>query len=156
MRNGMLIVGLLVIANVTFVYLGGARWIDEQFFAAPEQPVLTDPVLVDVFIFTLEEEVQKKRVLSEEGYQPQMFLDVFPGLTATDFEGVEASVGYYTFVDGKLVLELDGATLVHETPGAISRRGMETLLANIAKRTGTNLQTTGTITDIIRALTRSE
>jgi hypothetical protein len=152
----MLIIGLVVVANLAFVYVGGARWIDEQFFTPTEQSVITDPVLVDVFIFTLEEEVQKKRAQPEEGYQPHMFLDVFPGLTATDFEGVEASVGYYTFVDGKLVHELGDATLVHETPEALSRRGMETLLINIATRTSINLQSTGTITDIIRAITRSE
>ena len=49
------------------------------------------PTAAEVFTFTLEEEVRKKIGQPIEGYEPQMFLEVFPGLVATDFEGVEAS-----------------------------------------------------------------
>ncbi len=146
----------LVAANLAFIYLGGAGWVEEQLIAPAVEPVTIDPILTEVFIFTLEEEVRKKQGLPAEGYLPQMFLDSFPGLAETDFEGVEASVGYYSInSSGRIELELRDATLVHETPGAISRGGMETLLNNIATRTGIDLQTTGTITDIVRVLMQS-
>lgn len=156
MYNVIFFVVCLVAANLAFIYFGGANWVEEQFFAAEPAPVMLDPLLTEVFIFTLEEEVRKKQGLPEGGYVPQMFLDSFPGLAETDFEGVEASVGYYSLNEsGRIELELRDATLVHETPGAISRSGMETLLNNIAKRTGIDLQRTGTITDIVRVLTRT-
>jgi hypothetical protein len=84
-----------------------------------------------------------------------MFLNVFPGLVETDFEGVEASIGHYTIVQGRLVHELGNPELVHSAAGAISRRGMETLLQNVAARLSIDLQSDGTITDIMRALIAS-
>lgn len=155
MYKVVILILVLVVANAAFIYAGGASWVESRFMASPEPTLIPDPVLVDVFVFTLEEEVRKKRGLPEEGYQPDMFLEVFPGLTATDFDGVEASVGRYTFTDGRLSLEVSDGGLVHETPGAISRQGMETLLYNIAKRTGIDFKTTGTITDIVRVITES-
>ncbi len=152
MLKYILFVTVLLALNLTFWYVGGTDRI--AMYIAPDRvsTVHTDPVLLDVFVYTLEEEVQQKIGQPIEGYEPSMFLEVFPGLVETDFEGVEASIGFYTISQGRLVHELGAPELVHSAAGAVTRRGMETLLHNVASRLEIDLGRDGTITDIMRAL----
>jgi hypothetical protein len=140
--------------NGCFIYFGGAAWLDSVLHETPQTTWSADPVVVDVFVYTLEEEVRKKSGQPAEGYVPSMFLEAFPGLAETDFEGVEASIGYYTIEQGRLVHKFDNTELIHSAATAITRRGMETLLHNVASRTNIDLQTDGTITDIMSVLIR--
>lgn len=148
----ILILGAL---NIGFIYAGGSTWLQSHVGTTTVTPPQVDPVMAEVFIFTLEEEVRKKIGQPSQGYEPAMFLEVFPGLAETDFEGVEASIGYYAIEQGRLTHKLDESKLIHAAAGAVTRRGMETLLHNIAARTNINLQSTGTITDIMSVLIRS-
>jgi hypothetical protein len=109
-----------------------------------------------VFRTTLRNEVDKQIGRPIEGYEPFMFLQVFPGLTETDFEGVEASIGHYTVADGRLVHKLDDTRLVHSAAKAVTDRGMDTLLGNISKRLKVDLSSEGTLTEIMNALVRTQ
>lgn len=122
---------------------------DEAFVQAME------PSVVDVFRFTLEEEVKKKLGQPVEGYEPQMFLEVFPGLALTDFDGVESNAGLYQVENGELSFVPDASKLQHSASGAIGKQGLATLLENVAARTKIDLAGTGTLTDIMRAITGS-
>ncbi len=149
------LVAVVVVLNAAFLYFGGATWLAQYVPTTETETWSTDPVLVDVFTFTLQEEVRKKVGQPVEGYEPAMFLEVFPGLTETDFDGVEASVGFYRIEQGRLTFVLDESQLVHTAAQSVTRRGMETLLNNVATRTNINLNTDGTITDIMSVLIRS-
>jgi len=152
----IMLVLVVVIFNTGFIYFGGTAWIDERLNPLPLRTWSVDSVVViDVFIFTLEEEVRKKHGQPIEGYVPAMFLAAFLGLTETDFEGVEASIGYYTIEQGRLVHKLDETKLIHSAATAISRKRMETLLYNVATRTNIDLHGDGTITDIMSVLIRA-
>lgn len=142
---------MLNLAGWYFVLPYAPAWLHEH---GHRQTI--DPVLTDVFTFTLEEEVRKKTGVAADGYVPQDYLAAFPGLVETDFEGVAAVAGYYMMVNGRLTHELGSPEgLVPADATSVSQRGMETLLHNVATRVGVNLQTSGTITDIMRALTQS-
>ena len=149
-KNLLLIVLALVVFNAAFVFLGGLDLLvstkEEQ---AVIQEVMIDPDIVDVFKFTLEDEVKKKVGTPVEGYEPSMFLAAFPGLTETDFSGVEASTGVYEVINGQVRFKMDQTKLMHSASAAVTRKGMETLLHNVAKRGGIDLQTDGTITDVM-------
>jgi hypothetical protein len=151
MKNILIAVVAVLVFNALFVYSGGLELLmkTEQKEVVQER-VGTDVVMV--FRFTLEEEVQKKMGMPIEGYEPKMFLQVFPGLVETDFDGVQASIGHYEIQEGRLVHVLDKTKLVHSAAGAITREGVETLLNNIADRIGVDLTQNGTITDIMSAL----
>ncbi|MAZ29905.1 hypothetical protein CL655_01345 [bacterium] len=105
-----------------------------------------------LFIATVREEVDRQLGQPIEGYTPDMFLAVFPGLVATDFEDVEASIGKYVVVEGQLVHVTPPNTPLHSAAEAVSSRGLATLLRNIAERTQIDLTNSGTITDIMRSL----
>ncbi len=151
MKNILIAVVAVLVFNALFVYSGGL-----ELLVRTEQKehtrVRINTDVVDVFRFTLEDEVRKKRGIPIEGYEPHMFLEVFPGLVETDFEGVQASIGHYTIEEGRLVHKLDDTQLVHSAATAVTREGMETLLSNVSKRTGVDLNADGTITDIMSAL----
>ena len=108
-----------------------------------------------VFQTTLQNAVQTKYGMPTDGYEPYMFMAVFPGLTESDFEGVQASIGVYTMQDGRLVHKTDNTRLIHPAAKAVTDVGMNTLLANISVRLGVDLSTTGTLTQIMNALVRS-
>lgn len=154
MQRFILLAAFLVTLNLALWYVF-LPYVPEWMHRDGHNPAI-DPVLTDVFVFTLEEEVRKKTGVVADGYVPADYLSAFPGLVETDFEGVAAAAGYYTVVNGRLTHTL-GSTegLVPSEATIVSRRGMETLLYNVATRVGVNLETNGTITDIMRALTQS-
>ncbi len=154
MIKQILIVAVLVLLfNALFVFTGGLEMLmqTKQAVSLEDTSIGTD--VVDVFQFTLEDEVRKKIGKPENGFEPYMFLQVFPGLAETDFDGVEASVGRYYIVDGTLQYQTGVTKLVHNAAKSIERTGMQTLLENVAKRIGIDLTTNGTITDIMRSIT---
>lgn len=108
-----------------------------------------------VFKTTLKNEVVAKFGMPIEGYEPFMFLETFPGLTETDFEGVEASIGYYTIEGGRLTHKLDNTKLIHSAAKAITDRGFDTLLANVSVRLRVDLAEDGTLTEVMEALIES-
>ncbi len=85
-----------------------------------------------------------------------MFLSVFSGLAESDFDGVEASIGMYELIDGRLVHQLDKTKLVHSAAGAIPRRGYETLYRNVASRVEVDITAGGTLTDVVSAVTSQQ
>ena len=128
-------------------------------------PFSTDPVVFDVadtiplpvsyaFKTTLKNEVNNTLGVPIEGYEPFMFMETFPGLTETDFEGVEASIGHYTIEEGKLIHKPDDTKLIHSAAKAITDRGLNTLLANVSVRLKVDLGADGTLTEIMEALIR--
>ena len=104
------------------------------------------------FKSVLKNEVQRTQGMPIEGYEPFMFLKAFPGLTATDFEGVEASIGHYTIQEGKLMHVTDNSKLIHSAAKAITDRGLNTLLSNVSVRLKVDLTKEGTLTNIMEAL----
>ena len=152
MKSCIALVVIVLLCQVAFYVFDGPEKLGLTETATPTVQRVS-PTAAEVFTFTLEEEVQKKIGQPIEGYEPAMFLQLFPGLVATDFEGVEASIGYYTIKQGKLVHELgEERTLVHSAAGAITRAGMARLLENVAARTSIDLEADGTLTDIMSAI----
>ena len=147
----LLILVLVVSFNALFVFSGGMDTLLKT--GRDTTPVVSIPTdVVDVFQFTLEHEVQQKIGIPKHGYEPQMFLKVFPGLVVSDFSGVQSNNGIYRLVSGQLEYEFDRTQLAHTAAKAISRNGMETLLENVARRIGVDFENRGTITEIMAAL----
>lgn len=111
-----------------------------------------DPETEQLFVTTLREEVVRQLGQPIEGFTPDMFIAVFPGLVATDFEDVEASIGKYVVVEGQLVHVTTPGTPIHSAADAITSRGLVTLLTNVANRAHIDLADSGTITDIMRTI----
>lgn len=119
-----------------------------QFDVTSDIPLSTQTV----FKTTLKNEVVRTQGMPIEGFVPEMFLTAFSGLTPTDFEGVEASIGLYTIEGGKLIHKLSDNKLIHSAAGAVTDRGLDTLLANVSVRLGVDLTQDGTLTQIMGAL----
>lgn len=87
-----------------------------------------------------------------EGFQPFMFMQAFPGLTANDFNNVDALIGRYVYQDGEVVYDLNGEQELHSAARAVSDEGMVQLLVNVANRLNFDLSGGDTVDDVIRAL----
>jgi hypothetical protein len=124
--------------------------------AWPQQEEVLAENIYDAFRSTLQEGVRERIGMPIEGYVPSMFLSAFPGLSETDFEGVEASIGHYTVEKGRLVHQTDDSRLIHSAAGAITDRGMDRLLKNVSSRLKINLEADGTLTKIMSALVHKE
>ncbi len=105
-----------------------------------------------IFIATLRGDVDRVLGIPDRGYEPFMFLAVFPGLVETDFANVEASTGRYVIADGRLMHKIGPDQFRHDAATAISAEGMKTLLTNVSLRTGIDLEAGGTITEIMAAI----
>lgn len=148
----ILTINLLVILGV-LGYLWWSGQLQVRLQSEPETgEVANTEVEAAVFAQTLRDEVDRELGQPVNGYEPQMFLRVFPGIAATDFEDVEASIGKYVVVEGQLVHVTPPNRAVHSAAGAVTNRGLQTLLSNIQSRTGIDLAAVGTVTDIMTVI----
>jgi hypothetical protein len=129
------------------------------------QPFSADPLQFEVsrqipyevqaaFASTLKAEVDSSLGKPIEGYEPYMFLEVFPGLAESDFEGAQASIGMYEMQDGRLVHKPDDTRLIHSAAKVLTDEGLYMLLANVSVRLGIDLTQEGTLTEVMQALVR--
>lgn len=137
-------------------FAAGGYWTWVTYGPVEETVVVSEsPQLLDVFRFTLEDEVKKRNdVVSEAGYTPELLLQVFPGLVESDFENVTASGGVYTIDSGALEFTRDETGLVPTTSGGLNRDGYSQLLQNILVRLQINLEQEGTLTEVITAIAK--
>jgi hypothetical protein len=133
-------------------------WFSEQlvitYQPVPQAAAVSLETQGVLFGETLRTEVDRQLGVPTEGYRPEMFIEVFPGLALTDFEDVAASVGKYVVVEGQLVHVIPPGALSHSAAQAIAHNGYETLLANVARRLQIDLVHSGTITQVLDSISR--
>ena len=122
----------------------------EQLPVAEESSVNNQINAAD-FAFALQEAVRVEIGQPIEGYEPAMFMQVFPLLQLQDFDGVEALIGHYEYRDGELVHEIGDVEMIHSAAPALSEFGMETLLDNVIKRLELDPDTT-TVEKVVERL----
>lgn len=108
---------------------------------------------------TLQEFIERARekVVTEigqpiEGFEPFMFMRVYPGLTANDFDNVDALIGGYEYENGQVIYDLKGEPELHSAARAISDEGMATLLVNVATRLRIDLESPTLVDDVLATL----
>jgi hypothetical protein len=148
----VLTVNLVVVTSIA-VYLWWTGQLQIQVSPAPVPAAQSiDTRTVNLFVATVRSEVDTQLGAPENGYTPDLFIAVFPGLTITDFEDVEASVGKYVVVEGQLVHVMPPGVPRHSSVQAVTSRGLTTLLENVALRGQIDLTSDGTITDVMEML----
>ncbi|MCD5381484.1 MAG: hypothetical protein LR008_02815 [Candidatus Pacebacteria bacterium] len=93
-------------------------------------------VTIDVteFRFEIENKVRTELGQPIEGFEPFMFMQVFPSLLPQDFDGVEATIGHYEYRNSELVHELGKVEIIHSAAQSVTEEGIETLLVNVTSR----------------------
>lgn len=127
------IIGLLGVVFVGgYIALRGVTEGDTSVLQRTETP--TD--IQEYFTQKLREGVIKNLGQPIEGFVPSMFTQVFTGLVPQDFEGVDALLGTYQFIEQELVFTANEGGVLHSAARAISDAGMEALFLNIVNRVG--------------------
>ncbi len=75
----------------------------------------------------------------DSGFTAPMYLQAFPGLMESDFNGVETSEGKYDYSDGKLTFIRVQTGYASTFEEAILEKGHKTLLNNLRARLGNDL-----------------
>jgi len=105
------------------------------------------------FVQKLEEHVIAESGQPIEGFEPFMFMAVFPGLIPTDFDEVYSNQGMYRIVNGEIVYERRNVGLpIHSAEKAISRQGYVTLLNTVSNRLNVVPEDEESINEIIKIL----
>jgi len=158
MALGLVCLALIIAGAIAVEFfpnsLAAQRIQDAVVWDQTDAPLQSDQSAV--FRKELQAQVQEKLGTPIEGYEPWMFLQVFPGLTETDFERVQASIGHYAIENGELIYVQDPAKLIHSAAKSITDEGMETLLHNVSVRLKVDLAEGGTLTKIMSALLRTQ
>lgn len=89
-----------------------------------------------------------------EGIVPFMLLQAYPGLTERDFDGVDAAIGHYEYVNGELIHDLEDEQPIHSAAEMVTDEGYETLLENVAARLGVMMH--NDIDDVLELLAAGE
>ncbi len=69
-----------------------------------------------------------------EGFDANLLIIAFPGLTAEDFEGVETVEGVYSTENGTIIFERNKENPITSAERMVSDKGYATLLENVSKR----------------------
>jgi len=149
MRLSLAAIAAVLILSIVVPFTGNS----EQPQSEKKATVRTNPDVVSAFRLSLEEEVQNQIGMPIEGYVPNMFLQLFPGLLESDFEGAAASIGFYTIENGRLVHKFDETQFIHSAAAALTFFGMGTVLDHIATRINVDLTAEGALDNIMNALT---
>jgi hypothetical protein len=147
------VIGLVIIAFVLMLIAIGISALGEGTIDPPN-----DIPEGTVEAFTIE---TRNKVIAElgqpiEGFEPFMFLRVYPGLLESDFDGVDALIGAYRFENDEIVYDLQGEQEVHSAARAIPDEGMVTLLSNIAERLNIDLTEDRAVEEVIRGIEAGE
>jgi len=87
-----------------------------------------------------------------EGFVPFMFLRAFSGLVPNDFDGADALLGEYRIKEKELAFIVDEGGPVHSAAETISEEGMNTVFANIQRRTNVLIITTDDVDGLLLSL----
>ncbi len=87
-----------------------------------------------------------------EGFVPFMFMQAFSGLVPNDFDGAEALLGEYKFMEKEVAFIMDEGGPIHSAAEAISEEGMQTVFTNIQRRTNVLITTTNDVDGLLLSL----
>jgi hypothetical protein len=87
-----------------------------------------------------------------EGFDAQLLMDAFPGLSAADFNGVRTFEGHYEFRSGSLTFVRDQAQPVSSAERTISGEGYATLMANTATRLDILIDDRASVDELVQRL----
>jgi hypothetical protein len=149
MNKKDIIFGLIAVA-----VLAGVLWYGAQQVDAPRADATPSEDSAQYFTDTTRAKVVAQIGQPIEGFTPEMFMEVYSGLVASDFEGVEAINGKYVMENGRAVfkLQVSEGDPITSADGAIENEGMRTLLANIGARLGADVLTQGDVDAIIMVI----
>lgn len=144
---------ILIVGVALYLWVSGKLVVEYVGDQSVETIMSTEEEAV-LFTNTLRSTVDEQLGQPVEGYTPDMFIEVFPGLVATDFEDVEASIGKYVVVEGQLVHVMPPSVPLHSAAAAVTSRGLRTLLDNVARRAQIDLSNSGTLTEVFDTLSQ--
>lgn len=147
MRRSILIISITVLALAAiavYVLLTSRSRADRL-----SHPEGTSPKITEHFKSRMEQAVIAQIGQPIEGFNAHLYLQTFPGLTPSDFEGVTTGEGIYTLKENEVVFVRTRTDLITSAEGAIDREGMTTLLANVSNRLDVKLEDTNSVDTIL-------
>lgn len=136
-KGGFGKVGKWVGTLIVLIALGGGwYWLQNtEQIVIPEDPKPQEENEVAAyFTQTLQDTFVEEVAQPIEGFEPQMFLQIYPGLLPGDFNGVEALQGVYQVQDGEIIFIEIADGPIHSAGRAISRIGMTVLFEQVMTR----------------------
>lgn len=134
------------------VVLVGVAWWSTTQLAPPEETATINTDVLDVFRFTIEDEVDHSFTKQAAGYTPELILGSFPGIVASDFAQVPANNGTYIVQDGQVIAQANELGLVPDHKIVLNRQGYAVLLENILKRLDMDIKQEHSIADVLEVI----
>jgi hypothetical protein len=91
-------------------------------------------------------------VMPIEGFDPDLFMGAYPGLTKEDFDGVSAVGGSWQYIGGDLEFARTSDDVFTSADGTVDVEGMDILLENLKERTGLIADTKEDVDELIDIL----
>lgn len=151
MKTGTLI---LILLALVVLLIGAISFFDIMRSDGNDLPdrLTENERVVNDFVVKVRNETIAEVGQPIEGFEPSMFMQAFPGLTESDFDGVAAFIGGYEFENGQLIYDLKGEQELHSAARAISDEGMATLLANVRARLNIEVEDEADVDRLIAAI----
>jgi hypothetical protein len=90
-----------------------------------------------------------------EGFYPELYKGVYPGLIDEDFDGAAAIGGTFRFSNGQLIFDEEEPGLQTSADGTINDEGVITLTQNVAKRLNSQIRTLQDLESILDTISNN-
>lgn len=148
---------LLLGAGIFWAAQSPTDGLEDEYIPPEEAPEVNEQEVAAEFAARIQEKVVQETGQPIEGFEPSMFLLVYPGMQEHDFDNVDAIGGTYIFESSGLeYVEEQGRELATSADQAITDQGMRTLLNNIASRLQISLTSPTALADIFASLELTE
>lgn len=87
-----------------------------------------------------------------EGFDADLLIMAFPGLTVNDFNGVQTIEGHYELINGQLTLVRSEGAPITSAERMVSEAGYNTLLENVTLRLARTVSTNAEVDQLIELL----
>ena len=91
-----------------------------------------------------------------EGFDADMYMDVFPGLMRSDFNGSAAIGGRWLYENDELTFVREDYTQISSADGTLTNAGIMQLYKNLVERLGIDVQRMSDIEEIFRVIEGGE
>lgn len=91
-----------------------------------------------------------------EGFDANLLIRAFPGLVASDFDGVASLEGIYEYTNGELAFRRTTSQPISSAERTLAPSGYDTLLTNVSQRLGVVAQTRSDVDEIISRVNTEE
>ncbi len=106
--------------------------------------------------YFIEKAIENSFAIPIEGFDPELYIGVFPKLLKSDFDNTKAIGGIWKLTNGELVFIRDDSEGITSADGTLTNEGVKTLIKNLESRLNIKVQSVSDLDNLISLISKEK